>query len=340
VLLAQIHLNCIGKEGLHWHIRLPRALHFFRPLTVDLSSHVSDHSPVFILLRLFRLVDHFLVGTAARLPKGWELLRVAHFCVATGAFLGLPWHGHLVLPLAWMSLLILLSHLLLVLITTFSTASAIAIIWPSLLITALIIVIILVLPFRSTAFSASTAALALHHGHAHHHVSAVGAAASRERPATRARLLKRRLDQLWRQLRADGVDQGLNVRGLHILHILTVSYELGLVEEHLGCHSADHTRLTAAAVEIIIVPVVSASVLVATLAAATLVTTAPATLIIGTVTTSIMIVVIGIIATTLSILAIALICSVPLLLLALVTLVAVLAGIIIIIIVIVSCVVV
>lgn len=98
--------------------------------------------------------------------------------------------------------------------TTFSTASAIAIIWPSLLITALIIVIIivLVLAFGSTALAASTATLALHHGrHAHHHVSAVGAAASRERPATRARLLKGRLDQLWGQLRADGVDEGLDV---------------------------------------------------------------------------------------------------------------------------------
>lgn len=88
VHLAQVHLDRIGEEGLHWHVGLLLlGFRLFLPraavaLTVDMAAFRRQTSFVFVAGSwLFSLINHFLIRTASGLPEGRELLRVAHLLV-------------------------------------------------------------------------------------------------------------------------------------------------------------------------------------------------------------------------------------------------------------------
>ena len=223
----------------------------------------------FIMLWLFGLVDHFLVGSACRLAERREVCRV-HLLVAS-ALLSLSWHRHLMLALSLVliSRLILLAHLLKLVVATLSPTSPIATIGAPLLIllisTALIVIILVLSP---GATFVTTTPLSFHwHAHAHSHAHVAAGAAPSKTWERHASLLQGCLHVFWVQLAANLCEERLDFRRLHILHIGRVGDHLVRIREHLGCHSTYHSLWIA--VEIVIISVISPILVVALASTAT-----------------------------------------------------------------------
>ena len=88
-----------------------------------------------------------------------------------------------------------------------------------------------------------------------------------------AHLLERRLQKLRVDLTAELLQEGLHLADLHILQVLTVGEQLGLISQHLRRHAPDHGLRVSLEVLLVVISIVATLpvVVVASLSASVLV---------------------------------------------------------------------